>query len=96
MDAADITIAKMKEATKWRVPPRQVGCYSENNPNGNAWWKDKDAYMKANGYPITTKQIRLGNTAADRTNAMDQLIKEMDAKQDIESSGGGTPSAWLA
>ena len=43
----------------------------------NAWWQDKDAYMKANGLPITTKIItNLGDLAA-----------ELDDDQDVELQG---------
>ncbi|NOG54015.1 MAG: hypothetical protein HND57_06750 [Planctomycetes bacterium] len=68
MDAADITIAKMLQATKWKVPPRRFGCYINDNSNGSAWWKDKNQYMLANGLPITTTST---TSFADVANALD-------------------------
>lgn len=90
MPDSEITIAKMKDATKWKVPPRKIGCYIYDNTNGNAWWKDKDAYIKSKGWNITTKVITFeGKTEAERIAAVKALQKEMDDKQDIEIQVAG-------
>ncbi|MBL9031785.1 MAG: proprotein convertase P-domain-containing protein [Phycisphaerae bacterium] len=73
-----IDLATMKTATKWKVPPRMIGCYIDDNPNGNAWWKDKDAYMMANRYPVQTMKV---GTMAE----MLQALKDM---KDVELQGG--------
>jgi hypothetical protein len=78
IDPSEMTIDKMKTATKWKVPPRTIGCYIDDNPDGNAWWKDKDAYMKAKGFPITTRKIT----------DLSKLAVELDDDQDIELQGG--------
>jgi hypothetical protein len=86
MDPSELTIEKMKVATKWKVPPRTKACYiwhDDTRPEGhrNAWWEDKDAYMKAKKLPITTKRVM--------PNDISKIADEIDACQDIEAELNG-------
>lgn len=72
-----IDIATMRTATKWKVAPRVFGCYIDDNINGNAWWKDKDAYMRANGYPIMTT----------RTTSFADIVAAIMNGKDVELQG---------
>lgn len=78
----NLSIDKMKNATKWKVPPRKIGCYIDHNdhrPEGarNAWWEDKKAYMEKNKIPVTTRKIT----------DLSKLIAEGAKGQDIEIVG---------
>lgn len=73
IDPADITIDKMIDATKWEPD----GCWIDKGTGHNAWWEDKDAYMKANNLPITTRKIT----------DLSKLGSELDDDQDIELQG---------
>ena len=82
----DITIEKMKKACNWgekHVDGKTVKgawiFHDDNRPAGekNAWWEDKDKYMKNHNLPITTKKV-----SPDK---IDDIIKEMKAGQDIEA-----------
>jgi hypothetical protein len=86
IDPAELTIDKMKTATQWKVPPRTKACYiwhNDSRPEGarNAWWEDKDAYMKAHNLNITTKMVLPKDIGT--------LIAEIDACQDIEAELNG-------
>ena len=77
-----LTIDRMKIATRWKVPPRRIGCFidhSDNRPEGerNAWWEDKKKYMEDNDYPITT----------ERVTDMNEVYKQFCRGQDVELQG---------
>ena len=75
----DLSIAKMKEATKWEPD----GCWIDSddsrpeNTSKNAWWQDKKAYMESNNISVTTRKIT----------DVSKLAAEIDAGQDIELQG---------
>lgn len=64
---SDITIEKMKEACGFQT---NKGCPRDT------WWKIKDAYMKKNEIPITTRHFT--------RNQIGLLAAEIDRGQDIE------------
>jgi hypothetical protein len=73
--ADSIDIERMKKATNWD----SAGCwaYHREDPNGhNAWWEDKDNWIRDHGWPITTRKVDAADIA--------QIADEIDAKQDIE------------
>ena len=74
MNPDDIDIETMKDATGWAPD----GCFIWGP---NAFPALKDAYMKANGYPITTRVFQ--------PNQIGALIAEIDDDQDIEAELDG-------
>jgi hypothetical protein len=87
MDPTQLTIDKMKKATNWGEKfPGANGCWIQHNnsrPEGqrNAWWEDKDAYMKTNKLPITTTKLL--------STDIGEIAALIDTHQDIEMELGG-------
>jgi hypothetical protein len=70
-----LDIGTMKTATKWEADG--VWIFHDDARTGtskNAFWEDKDAYMKANGYPVKTTTT---------TNFAD-ILTAMKAMKDVE------------
>ncbi|MBA3482490.1 MAG: hypothetical protein H0T51_11800, partial [Pirellulales bacterium] len=71
-----LDIGTMKTATSWDATR---GCWIFHNDarvgsSKNAFWEDKDAYMKANGYPVMTKT----------TTSFADILAAMKAMKDVE------------
>lgn len=78
VDDSELTIGKMKTAANWD----NDGCWIDHNdgrPAGqkNAWWEDKNAYMKSKKIPVSTRKIT----------DISKLVAEIDLHQDIELQG---------
>lgn len=63
-------------------PWTKKGCWIDHDNNAaagekNAWWEDKDAYMKAHNLPITTTKVT----------SMAEIYKEVCRCQDVELMG---------
>jgi hypothetical protein len=83
IDAAELTIAKMKTATNFHAG---LGCWIWHNDaraegEKNAFWEDKKEYIEDKGWSITTKQILPANIG--------QVIDEIDHCEDVEAEIGG-------
>lgn len=78
LDADDIDIEDMKDATNWDPAGSWID-HDDTRPEGqrNAWWEDKKEHMEDNKIPVTTRKI---------TNLAD-LAAEIDAGQDVELQG---------
>jgi hypothetical protein len=71
-----LDIGTMKTATSWDATR---GCYIFHNDarvgsSKNAFWEDKDAYMKANGYPVKTTT----------TTSFADILTAMKSMKDVE------------
>jgi len=65
----------MKNATNWDAN----GCYADHDANrppadANAWWEEKDDYMKKNNLPVTTRKVT----------DMKEVQEEIDKGQVVE------------
>jgi hypothetical protein len=103
MDASDITIAEMKDATNCEAD----GCWidhDDSRPEGqrNAWWEDKAEHMRENGLPISTRKVDAANIGdiADALDRGEDVEAELDGHTvciiGITDLGGGKYSVTIA